>query len=100
MNQLIFITIGLVATGITIGVIAGGRRNSMSSEAGLVGGVVGLSLWAVFAISADSVEIVTNSGEIITYSYQSLAVLGVAASALCLFAVYEAALSQLNKEEY
>lgn len=100
MNQTVFLTIGLLAFGITVGVVWGGRRQQLSSEAGIVGGVGAIALWGLFAINAYNVEVVTNTGEIVRYEYQMLAVLGLAGAIIALVAVIEGVFAQLNEAEY
>lgn len=100
MIQTLWITIGLVALAMTTGVVWGGRRQQITSEAGLVGGIAAVALWVVFALNAYNVEVVTNTGTVLTYEYKSLAVLGVAGALIALLAFIEAALAQLNEADY
>jgi hypothetical protein len=100
MIQTVWLVLGIAAMAVTAGVIAGGRRNELSSEAGLVGSAAAIAMWAIFAINALSVETVTDSGEIVTNEYRSLAVLGVAGAVIALVALIQAGLQQLDQETY
>jgi len=100
MNQTIFVFIALLAVGLTVGVVWGGRRQQLSSEAGIVGGVAAIALWGLVAINAYNVEVVTNTGRIVTYEYQMLAVLAIAGAVIALVAVIEGVFAQLDQEDY
>jgi len=100
MNQTVYLVLGLVAMVVTVGVLAGGRQQELSSEAGLVGSAAAIAMWAIFAINSFNVEVVTNTGEIVTTEYRSLAVLGVAGAAIALLVLIQAGLQQLDQEEY
>jgi len=100
MNQIVWLVLGVAAMVVTVGVIAGGRRQELSSEAGLVGSAAAIAMWAVFAINALNVETVTDSGAVVTNEYRSLAVLGVAGAVIALVALIQAGLQQLNQESY
>jgi hypothetical protein len=100
MNQTLYLVLGVLAMLVTVGVVAGGRQQELSSEAGLVGSAAAIAMWAVFAINSFNVEVVTNTGEIVTTEYRSLAVLGVAGAAIALLVLIQAGLQQLDQEEY
>jgi hypothetical protein len=100
MNQTLYITIGLVALGMTTGVIWGGRQQTLTSEAGLLGGVASMALWAIFALASYNVEIVTETGTVVQSEYQSLAILGLAGGIIAFLAVVEAGFAQLEEADY
>jgi hypothetical protein len=100
MNQTVYLVLGVLAMVVTAGVIAGGRQQELSSEAGLVGAAAAIAMWAIFAINSFSVEVVTDGGEVVTNEYRSLAVLGVAGAVIALVALIQAGLQQLDQKEY
>lgn len=100
MNQTVYLVLGVAALLVTVGTIAGGRQQALSSEAGLVGSAAAIAMWAIFAINSFAVEVVTDSGEFVTSEYRSLAVLGMAGAAISVVVLIQAALQQLDQEEY
>lgn len=99
MIQTTWLALGAVAAILTVGVTLGGMRQSLPAEHGAIGAAFSLALWGVWTLNAYDVEVVTQSGEIIGRSYDSLAFMGMGAAAVSLVVLVMAVLTAMGRSD-
>lgn len=93
MMQGVYLFVGLIATVVSIVTVGGGLRGDMSATAGVVSASLGIVIWGVFAFASFNVEVVSAGGEVVSRSYDSMAMIGTLAAAGMAIALYKAALA-------
>lgn len=97
MQQLIFIALGLVGCALTGYVLVsglGGRVGTPMSR--MIAAAFGLVIWGVWAQAAFNVEVVTDSGVVVSNSYTALAYLGVCAGLPLVYGLFKDGLAQFE----